>query len=93
MYFRIDRKKKLPITTILYALGFNKEKIIDTFYTTSKFTFNKDKKKWSTDFNLENYKRPLKLSYDLIDSSNGKKVLSKGDKLNFLIAKNLMIKA
>ena len=31
LYFRIDRKKKLPITTILYALGFNQEKIINTF--------------------------------------------------------------
>ena len=33
LYFRIDRKKKLPITTILFALGFSKEKIINTFYT------------------------------------------------------------
>ena len=33
LYFRIDRKKKLPITTILYALGYTKEKIIETFYT------------------------------------------------------------
>ena len=30
LYFRIDRKKKLPITSILYSLGFNKEKIITT---------------------------------------------------------------
>ena len=27
-------------------------------------------------FNPENFKRPIKLSYDLIDSSNDKKVLS-----------------
>ena len=27
LYFRIDRKKKLPITTILFALGFSKEKL------------------------------------------------------------------
>ena len=26
LYFRIDRKKNLPITTIFFALGFNKEK-------------------------------------------------------------------
>ena len=37
LYFRIDRKKKLPITTILFALGFSKDKIINTFYTTSKY--------------------------------------------------------
>ena len=92
LYFRIDRKKKLPITTILLALGFTKDKIIDTFYTTSKYSFNFDKKVWSTEFNPENFKRPIKLSYDLIDSSNDKKVLSKGEKLNFIIAKKLFEK-
>ena len=35
LYFRIDRKK-LPITTfLLFALGFSKDKIIDTFYSTN----------------------------------------------------------
>ena len=89
LYFRIDRKKKLPITTILFALGFSKEKIINTFYTTSKYNLNLESKMWSTEFNAENYKRPIKLSYDLIDSKNNKKILSKGDKLNFIIAQKL----
>ena len=31
LYFRIDRKKKLPITTILFALDLTKEKIIKNF--------------------------------------------------------------
>ena len=73
MYFRIDRKKKLPITSFLFALGFSKEKIIDTFYSTNKYTFNGETKSWITDFDLENYKRPLKLSYDLVDAKNKKK--------------------
>ena len=68
LYFRIDRKKKLPITTILSALGFSKEKIINTFYSTSKYTFNSENKMWTTDFYPENYKRPIKLSHDLVDS-------------------------
>ena len=42
---------------------------------------------WTTSFNLENYKRPIKISYDLIDADTGKKVLSKGEKLNIVIAK------
>ena len=77
LYFRIDRKKKLPITTILFALGFTKEKIIETFYTTSKYNYNPEKKCWITDFIPENYKRPIKLSNDLVDATNDKKVLSK----------------
>ena len=82
-------RKKLPITTILFALGFSKQKIIETFYTTNKYTYNQDKKNWTTDFEPENYKRPIKLSYDLVDALNGKKVLEKGEKLNIFIAKKL----
>ena len=87
LYFRIDRKKKLPITTILYALGLNKEKIIKTFYNTNKFDFDSNSGKWITNFDINNYKRPVKLTFDLIDAKNNKKILSKGEKLNFPIAK------
>ena len=89
LFFRIDRKKKLPITTILFALGFTKDKIIEKFYTTDKYTFDQNTKLWTTDFKPENFKRPIKLSYDLIDAKNNKKVLAKGEKLNIVIAKKL----
>ncbi len=89
LYFRIDRKKKLPITTILFALGISKEKIIKTFYSTSLCRLDEKSNKWITTFNINNYKRPVKLIFDLIDAKNGKKILSKGEKLNFVIAKKL----
>ena len=92
LFFRIDRKKKLPITTILFALGFSKEKIINTFYSTNNYTFNPENKTWETTFIPENYKRPIKLSFDLIDAKNNKKVLSKGEKLNIVIANKLFEK-
>ena len=92
LYFRIDRKKKLPITTFLLALGYTKNKIIDTFYSSNKYYFNKETKNWTTDFILENFKRPIKLSYDLVDAKSNKKVLSKGEKLNIVIAKKLQEK-
>ena len=92
LYFRIDRKKKLPITTILFALGLNKDKIINTFYTTSSFILDKTTKKWKTKFNPDNYKRPVKINYDIIDAKNNKKLVSKGEKLNFVIAKKLIDK-
>ena len=89
LYFRIDRKKKLPITTFLLALGFSKDKIINTFYSSNKYTYNKDTNNWITDFNIDNFKRPQKIPFDLIDADKNKKVLSKGEKLNLLIAKKL----
>ncbi len=92
LFFRIDRKKKLPITTILFALGFTKDKIIEKFYTTDKYTYDQNTKLWTTDFKPENFKRPIKLSYDLIDAKNNKKILAKGEKLNIVIAKKLFEK-
>ena len=67
-------------------------KIIETFYTKDKYIYNSDAKNWSTNFNPDNYKRPIKLSFDLIDAKTNKKVLSKGEKLNFIIAKKLQEK-
>ncbi len=92
LYFRIDRKKKLPITTMLYALGYNEEKIINTFFTSKKLNYDLTSKMWSSPFIPEDYKRPIKLSFDLIDAKNNKKVLQKGEKLNFIIAKKLQEK-
>ncbi len=89
LYFRIDRKRKLPITTLLYALGYKKEEILEMFYDFKTFTFDKNSKKWKTKFEPENYKRPSKLRNDLINFENNKKVLGKGSKINHLIAKKL----
>ena len=77
---------------MLFALGFSKEKIIETFYSTSEYKYSLENKNWSTEFKPENYKRPIKLSYDLMDATTGKKVLSKGEKLNIIIAKKLQEK-
>jgi DNA-directed RNA polymerase subunit beta len=89
LYFRIDRKKKLPITTLLYALGLNKEQVIETYYSHDQFTYDDKNKIWSTKFIPENYKRPIKLPYDLIDAKTKKNFLNKGEKLNLIIAKKL----
>ncbi len=89
LYFRIDRKKKLPISTFLYALGKTREEILDTFYTYDNYTYDPSNKSWSTTFKPEKYKRPVKLMFDLIDKKNNKKVLKKGEKLNFVVAEKL----
>ncbi len=92
LYFRIDRKKKLPITTILFSLGLSKEQIIKNFYSTSKYIYDDKSNKWITAFDANNFKRPVKLAFDLIDAKNNKKILSKGEKLNIVIAKKLLEK-
>ena len=89
LYFRIDRKKKLPITTLLYSLGVSRDEVIENYYSQDQFTFHKNTKMWSTKFIPENYRRPVKLSYDLVDAKSNKKFLDKGQKLNLIIANKL----
>jgi len=89
LYFRIDRKRKLPITTLLYAIGYNKKEILDLFYDFKIFKFDKNKNLWRTEFNPNDFKRPVKLKTDLVDSITNKKVLKKGSKINFIIAQKL----
>jgi len=89
LYFRIDRKKKLHITSLLYALDFTRQKILETFYEYNKYEYDIKTKSWFTNFESENYKRPIKLLFDLVDRSNNKKILQKGEKLNFVLANKL----
>jgi DNA-directed RNA polymerase subunit beta len=42
VFVRIDRRRKLPATILLRALGFSNEQILDTFFDTIEFTFTKD---------------------------------------------------
>ena len=43
LYFRIDRKRKLPITTLLYAIGYKKKEMLSLFYDFKVFYFIKMK--------------------------------------------------
>ena len=89
LYFRIDRKKKLPITTFLYALGYSRKEMLEMFYDFSTFSLDKKSEKWETKFNPDDYKRPIKLRTDLNNSKTGKNILKKGSKINYAIAKKL----
>src|SRR5690242_238372 len=47
IHVRIDRRRKLPATTLLYALGLDQEGILDYFYTKVPFRAARDGK-WTT---------------------------------------------
>ncbi|NOR18465.1 MAG: DNA-directed RNA polymerase subunit beta, partial [Xanthomonadales bacterium] len=42
IFARIDRRRKLPVTVLLRALGMGNEEILDTFFETSKVTLLKE---------------------------------------------------
>ena len=88
LYFRIDRKKKILVSSLLLALGFSKAEIVEEFYEKESFIFNTEKNKWKTKFNPENYKAK-NFSEEVADAKTGKIVIKLGDKVNFLNAKKL----
>ena len=88
LYFRIDRKKKILVSTLLQALGFSKNDIVDEFYQKEKLSYDKNLNKWKTKFDPENYKAK-NFSEEVIDAKNNKVVVKLGEKINFLTAKKL----
>ena len=88
LYFKIDRKKKIFASTLLMALGYNKNEIVNEFYDKEQFSFDEKTNKWKTKFNPENYKAK-NFSEEVIDFKTGKVVIELGDKVNFLTAKKL----
>ena len=38
VFVRIDRRRKLPATILLRALGYTSEQMLEMFFETSKFT-------------------------------------------------------
>ena len=88
LYFRIDRKKKILVTTLLQALGYSKEDIVNEFYDKETYSFDKNIGKWKTKFDPENYKAK-NFTEEVVDAKTQKVVVKIGEKINFLTAKKL----
>ncbi len=78
LFTRIDRRRKLPVTTLLYALGMDQETIMNTFYNQVEFV--KHKKGWATPFNPDRLKGS-KPQFDLVDAKSGEVIAEAGVKL------------
>jgi DNA-directed RNA polymerase subunit beta len=83
---RIDRRRKIPVTTLLRALGMENDAILNTFYTST--IYKKQKNGWAAKFNTEHWKG-IKLAHNLIDAKTGKVVAETGKKMNTRLAKKL----
>ncbi len=88
LYFRIDRKKKIFVTTLLQALGYSKSDIVNEFYDKETFSYDEKSKKWKTSFDPDNYKAK-NFSEEIIDAKNNKILIKTGEQINFLTAKKL----
>ena len=68
VYARIDRRRKLPVTTLLYALGLDGETILSTFYNNVVYSRSKDA--WRVPYSADRMKG-MKAATDLIDADTG----------------------
>ncbi|MEM7750704.1 MAG: DNA-directed RNA polymerase subunit beta, partial [Pseudomonadota bacterium] len=86
VYVRIDRRRKIPVTTLLYALGLNDEEILETFY--DKVTIKDSKRGWRMPFVREKW-RGTAPSTDLVDAKTGEVVAKAGEKITARKAREL----
>ncbi|KYH12675.1 DNA-directed RNA polymerase subunit beta [Neorickettsia sp. 179522] len=90
LYFRIDKKRKLPITLLLRALGLSNKDIFTRFCEVSECRLSKDGR-WTVCFVPEKFKG-VRLQYDLINAETGELVLAKGNRISIVLARNLYAK-
>src|SRR5262247_3205142 len=86
VYVRIDRRRKLPVTTLLYALGMDDEEILAAFYKT--IAVKESKRGWKVPFVAEKM-RGMTPSADLIDARSGEVVAKAGEKMTAKRAREL----
>ena len=74
LYFRIDRKKKILVSTLLQALGFSKNDMVNEFYEKEIYKYDEKISKWKTKFDPENYKSK-NFSEEVINAKNNKTIV------------------
>ncbi|QXT39674.1 DNA-directed RNA polymerase subunit beta [Gymnodinialimonas ceratoperidinii] len=79
VFSRIDRRRKLPVTTLLYALGLDQEGIMDAYYDTVTYKMVKGEG-WSTKFFPERV-RGTRPTADLVDANTGEVIAEAGKKV------------
>ncbi|TNF23508.1 MAG: DNA-directed RNA polymerase subunit beta [Rhodobacteraceae bacterium] len=88
VFCRIDRRRKLPVTTLLYALGLDQEAIMDAYYDTVTYTLRKGEG-WVTKFFPERV-RGTRPTYDLVDADSGEIIGEAGKKVTPRAVKKLI---
>ncbi|MFN3347534.1 DNA-directed RNA polymerase subunit beta [Pseudorhodoplanes sp.] len=78
VHARIDRRRKIPVTSLLYALGMDGEEILKTFYNV--VTYKRAKDGWRVPFDA-NRMKGYKAVNDLVDADSGKVVVEAGRKI------------
>ncbi len=88
VYARIDRRRKLPVTTLLYALGLDQEGIMQAYYDTVEYKQVRNDG-WRTKFFPERV-RGTRPAFDLVDADSGEVIAEAGKKVTPRAVKKLI---
>ena len=77
LYVRIDRRRKLPATILLRALGYNSEEILEKFFDTSIFHYKKEI--FTLELDPERLRGEI-AAFDIVDKKGGV-VVEKGRRI------------
>src|SRR5437870_6889529 len=75
---RIDRKRKLPVTALLHALGMTSEEILNTFY--NRVGYVRGKNGWQIPYSADAW-RGQKPNHDVVDADSGEIVFKANEKI------------
>ena len=87
IFFRIDKKRKLPITILLKSIGMDKASIIDFFHV--KLTVYRENNIWYRKFDPQDYFIVKKLKEDLVNKETKKVIAKSGQIISIKIAQKL----
>ncbi|MRR16334.1 MAG: DNA-directed RNA polymerase subunit beta, partial [Deltaproteobacteria bacterium] len=86
LYVRIDRRRKMPVTILLKAMGNSTEFILNYFYSIERITIEGEKIYFAVDESLAGQKAPE----DIKDPKSDEVIVKKGRKLTKPLLKKVM---
>ena len=86
LYVRIDRRRKLPVSVLLKALGYNEEELLNEFYHSDIIHF--DEGNYTIAFNAITFANQ-RLNTDIIHPGDGSVIAKKGKKVTKTLAKKI----
>lgn len=85
LYVRIDRRRKMPVTILLKAMGYPTEQLLNYFYNVETISLEGDKLYMAVDDSVIGGKAPE----DIIDLRTGEIIIKKGRKITKPLLKRM----
>ena len=88
IHFKVDRDVKLPVTTLLYAYGMDREGICQSLYATRRFRRSEAGDSWSSPVDLAALRGTVS-GRDLVDAATGEVVVKTGQRISERLLRRL----